>query len=314
MRDAKRRDSALNGPDSPTLRASAPAESEVPRSAAAAVYCSEAAVTIAGSQIIARPQRNATMFCATATPFSSMADSTLAGVIGNAPAWTAMPTTKTFALTAEPQSAVTSEATSAQCRLPSTVAAATRSSRSWVAGMSMLGSATMAPVGVGDVEPTTIVRLGLATSRPAADAATSRSKATMTSAWPLPRRAVAGPPIRLSRRSPTTVPAFCDSPIWSRPRTSKPSNIAAVPSTWFTVTTPVPPIPHMRTDTSSGPTSGTGSGSSSGGSGRVSPPEPSLAAEARTRRIGASISRTAVRNGPGSLTVMNDGQSPSRHE
>ena len=201
----------------------------------------------------------------------------------------------------------------------------------------MLGSATMAPVGVGDVEPTTIVRVGSATSRPAADAATSRSNATMTSAWPLPRRAVAGPPIRFNRRSPTTVPAFCDSPIWSRPRTSKPSNIAAVPSTWFTVTTPVPPIPHMRTDTSSGSVSGTGSSSSSGGSGRMSPrcasscfplSFPVLIGYGLTgrsgdgfairlslwRRSGASISRTAVRNGPGSLTVMNDGQSPSRHE
>ena len=69
------------------------------------------------------------MFCATATPFSSMAASTLAGAIGNAPACTAMPTTKTFAVTAEPHSAVTSEATSAQCRLPSTVTPATRSSK-----------------------------------------------------------------------------------------------------------------------------------------------------------------------------------------
>ena len=285
---------------------SGPAALAVPRAAAA--------VTMAGSQIIVRPQRNAARFWSTATPFNSMAASTLVGVMGSAPAWTAMPTTNTFAVTAEPQSAVTSEATSAQCCRPSTVTAATRSSSSDVAGMSMLGSATMAPVGVGDVEPTTIVRVGSATSSPAADAATSRSKATITSAWPLPRRAVAGPPIRFSRRSPTTVPAFCDSPIWSRPRTSKPSNIAAVPSTWLTVTTPVPPIPHMRTDTSSGPTSGTGSGSSSGGSGRVPSPEPSLPPAGCLRCNGASISRTAVRNGPGSVTVINDGQSPSRHE
>ena len=46
-------------------------------------------------------------------------------------------------------------------------------------------------------------------------------------------------------RSETTGPPFWLSPVWSRPRTCRPSSSAAVPRIWFTVTTPVPPMPIM---------------------------------------------------------------------
>ena len=68
------------------------------------------------------------------------------------------------------------------------------------------------------------------------------------------------------RRSLTTGPAFCDRPVWSSPRTWNPASIAAVPSTWLTVTTPVPPIPVSRTVNSSGSTSAAaGAAMSAGG-------------------------------------------------
>ena len=65
---------------------------------------------------------------------------------------------------------------------------------------------------------------------------------------------------------------------------------AAIPSIWLTVTTPVPPIPIMRTVHSASETSSSGSGNS-----------PS----------NAGVSRFAFLPG---TTVMKDGQSPSRHE
>ena len=64
-----------------------------------------------------------------------------------------------------------------------------------------------------------------------------------------------------------------------------------MPSTWLTVTTPVPPIPTSRIRTSSAGTQGSGSGSGTSG--------------------GDTFGRAARFGG---MTVMNDGQSPSRHE
>ena len=52
------------------------------------------------------------------------------------------------------------------------------------------------------------------------------------------------------RRSETTAPPFCASPVWSMPRTCRPAITAATASTWATVTTPVPPIPAIRSATS----------------------------------------------------------------
>ena len=97
-------------------------------------------------------------------------------------------------------------------------------------------------------------------------AATSRSKASRQSTPELLAWLDAGTSPRLSRRSLTTGPAFCDNPVWSRPRTTNPSSIAAVPSTWLTVITPVPPMPDRRTVKLSPATSGTGSGSPAPGS------------------------------------------------
>ena len=56
---------------------------------------------------------------------------------------------------------------------------------------------------------------------------------------------------RVMRRSEITGPPFCERPVWSRPETCRPSISAAMPSTWFTVTTPVPPMPIIRTPKSS---------------------------------------------------------------
>ena len=56
---------------------------------------------------------------------------------------------------------------------------------------------------------------------------------------------------RVMRRSEMTGPPFCERPVWSSPETFRPSSRAAMPSIWFTVTTPVPPMPIIRTPKSS---------------------------------------------------------------
>ena len=66
----------------------------------------------------------------------------------------------------------------------------------------------------------------------------SRSKPSSTSTVP-------------GRASPivvvdTTGPAFWLRPVWSTARAGRPSILAAAPSSWLTVTTPVPPMPGMR--------------------------------------------------------------------
>ena len=93
---------------------------------------------------------------------------------------------------------------------------------------------------------------------------------------------------RAMRRCDVTGPAFCDSPVWSTPCTAKPSRTAAEPSTWLTVTMPVPPMPARNTSPAAGrSTSGTDGGS--GRSGRAVDPD-------------------------AASTVTNDGQSPARQE
>src|SRR5438093_6169265 len=87
-------------------------------------------------------------------------------------------------------------------------------------------------------------------------------------------------------------PAFWLSPVWSRPRTCLPSSSAAVPSTWFTVTTPVPPMPIMKILASRG-TLSAGSGS--------------VWSTLKTRRA-------FFCGGPSGTIVTNDEQSPFRHE
>ena len=72
--------------------------------------------------------------------------------------------------------------------------------------------------------------------------------------------------------------------------TWRPSIRAAIASTWFTVTTPVPPMPIMRSEKSSPSTTGSGSGRPLGGAG----------ASCFARFAG--------------ITVRKDGQSPSTQE
>ena len=88
---------------------------------------------------------------------------------------------------------------------------------------------------------------------------------------------------RVMRTSLVTGPAFCDSPVWSRPRTSKPSSIAAVPMIWLTVMTPVPPMPDSRTVNRSASTIGRGAGSDDG-SGAVGRGAPLAACRVRVDR------------------------------
>ena len=79
---------------------------------------------------------------------------------------------------------------------------------------------TIEPVGDDATEPTTIVRAVSAPTRWVSLAATRRSNAIRQSTPELLAWLDAGTSPRLRRRSLTTGPAFCDSPVWSRPRTT----------------------------------------------------------------------------------------------
>ena len=89
-------------------------------------------------------------------------------------------------------------------------------------------------------------------------------------------------------RSPQvqTAPAFC-RPVWSRPATVQPSIVAAVATMRLVVTTPVPPMPTMYTDSVS-------RDSAVGGAARPGP----------WRRNGVR----RVRPSPWASTPLNDGQ------
>jgi len=102
------------------------------------------------------------------------------------------------------------------------------------------------------------------------------------------------------RTSDTTGPAFWERPIWSSPSTSASSNMAAVPSSCDTVTTPVPPMPVMCTLTSSDALGSVG-GMGSGGATRTD--DGGVAGGVRRHhRLGRRVIDT------------NAGQSPSRQE
>ena len=133
-------------------------------------------------------------------------------------------------------------------------------------GYGVVGWVTIAPVGVEATDPMTIVRSRSAPTRWVSLAATSRSNASRQSTPALLAWFDTGTSPRLRRRSLTTGPAFCDSPVWSRPRTTQPSSIAAVPRIWLTVITPVPPMPDRRTVKRSVGTTAVGAGRSAPGS------------------------------------------------
>ncbi len=103
---------------------------------------------------------------------------------------------------------------------------------------------------------------------------------------------------RANRRCETTGPAFWLMPIWSRDSTSNPARMAAVASTWLTVTMPVPPMPAMNTLCVPTPWAGSPDAGPSG---------------AGTAGGAGTSSRRGVRPS-GASTVTNAGQLPSRQE
>ena len=131
-----------------------------------------------------------------------------------------------------------------------------------------LGSITAFPVGTALVETTAAVRVGEQAARLSGVDAPRASSASSRSQPPAEMRPVPERTSRPMRRSETTGPPFWERPVWSSPATCSPSSIAATPITWLRVTTPVPPMPAMRTVHS--PAEGTrGSGRSVGGAGTV---------------------------------------------
>ena len=202
-----------------------------------------AASTVAGSLTQRRPAANAARLRSTATPFSVTARSIASAPIGNRPDCRATPTTNTLAVVSSPKSPTTIRDASTNTCWWVLVA-----SRSEMAsdGKGRSGCTTIEPVGVTDELTTTAVR-------PADEAviwrsliATSWSNASSTSTEPEVALLEATGCDRDRRRSLTTGPAFCESPVWSRPRTWKSASIAAVPRIWLIVTTPVPPMPLSR--------------------------------------------------------------------
>ena len=141
-------------------------------------------------------------------------------------------------------------------------------------GAKACGVPIIDPVGVSLAEPISTVRVGSPAESEAELAAPSRSKAMMTSAPSSPLRFDGAGASVVIRRSPLTRPAFCERPVWSSPRTCRPSSIAAVATIWATVTTPVPPIPTIRRSSEPGWTMRSGSGRSP-----MTAPEPSRGLE-----------------------------------
>ena len=164
--------------------------------------------------------------------------------------------------------------------------------------MSISGCAVLIPGGVSSSEPTTAVRPGSVALRPVHDDATRRSKANSRSAWPAATRLLPERWVEEMRMSLTTGPAFCDSPVWSSPATSEPSNIAAVPIIWDTVTTPVPPMPVIWTLRSVS-VHGGGSAMPSGTAGNCDSAESVLCRHGRSGLV---------------VILMKAGQSPLMHE
>ena len=185
------------------------------------------------------------MFVSTATPLSSMARSIAVADWGRSPCWYTTPTTTRFAAGCEPKA---SSATASASRYTWwRVRSSTRRPRVATSGKSSRAtSATIAPVGTCVVETMAVVRSGSRRARLAGATPVRRSNTRKASALPSSSRAapsVAPGPIR---RCDTTGPPFWAMPVWSTLATSNPSRLAAVESTWPTVTTPVPPIPATR--------------------------------------------------------------------
>ena len=171
-----------------------------------------------------------------------------------------------FAVVASPNSPVASAALSTKRLCSARDTSSRRPVSAASSGYGVVGWATIAPVGVDATDPMTIVRSRSAPTRWVSLAATRRSNASRQSTPALLAWFDTGTSPRLSRRSLTTGPAFCDSPVWSSPRTTQPSSIAAVPSTWLTVITPVPPMPDSRTVKLSVGTTAVGAGNPAPGS------------------------------------------------
>ena len=176
--------------------------------------------TSAGKAAQRRPHRNAATLRATATPFSSMARSTAAGDTTTAPDWTATPSSRMLAVVESPNSPVARPAESTKRLWSARDTSASRPVSAPSAGYGVVGWATIAPVGVDATEPMTIVRDVSAPTRCVSLAATRRSNAIRQSTPELLAWFDAGTSPRLRRRSLTTGPAFCDRPVWSRPRTT----------------------------------------------------------------------------------------------
>ena len=103
-------------------------------------------------------------------------------------------------------------------------------------------------VGARCVLATAAVRCGDSSACVSAPLKVTRSAAIITSAAPVGIR-VGGwaAPAGEIRTWLTTAPPFCASPVMSSVDTKAPSRWAAVPSSWATVTTPVPPMPATTT-------------------------------------------------------------------
>ena len=156
----------------------------------------------------------------------------------------------TFTVLSSPSNCITSRCASTRtCDL---VCASSRSVSS-PRGKARSGWTTIEPVGTVAVLATTTVRSASVARIVASAPATSWSNAMSTSTEPDVALFDGWGSVRDSRTSLTTGPAFCDSPVWSSPRTWKPCSIAAVPSTCDVVTTPVPPMPLNRMVSSSTP-------------------------------------------------------------
>ncbi len=103
--------------------------------------------TADGSSNHARPQRKAAMFASTATPLSSIARSTAGTGSGTAPACTAAPSTRMFAVAVEPTSPRASAAESRITLWSRRVTSPSRSSNVAVVGRDRSGWVTISPVG-----------------------------------------------------------------------------------------------------------------------------------------------------------------------
>ena len=106
------------------------------------------------------------------------------------------------------------------------------------------GSRVKSAVGVLATLTTTRVWPSLMRASASRPAVTTTSQPSTASAEATPMRgAYSGSPDAAKRTKLITAPFFCASPVTSSTVTPLPSRCAAMPSSWPTVTTPVPPMP-----------------------------------------------------------------------